>query len=162
MTGDLVYRIVCAWATQEGQAHDYVNPGNLRDCPWFPLLLSQPSGKPAEPWAPGVPRRVYPGGEEVLMLERFRNIGRPGQHVSIGWFWMPRTRAEGIAGMRHVLELHIAEGDSLGSFIGKIAPASDGNDPGVYETNVAKWAGIEDPRVPLWTLLPDLVDPRVS
>lgn len=68
-------------------------------------------------------------------------------------FWVPGSRAVGIAGIAHVVALHIAEGNSLAQLIRNWAPASDGNETDVYITNVADWAGIADPLVPLYTLL---------
>jgi hypothetical protein len=155
----LLFKIVSGWATQEGQKPDYPNPGNIRDCPWFPINMK------AQPWAPGVPRRIYPDGSEVEMVERFRTIEdgtNPGRMIkqNIGWFWMPRSRAEGVAAMYHLLALHVAEGDSLATFIKHIAPAADSNQPDVYIANVAKWAGIADSTAQMQELLEPLVDAR--
>lgn len=71
-------------------------------------------------------------------------------------FWSPFTRAEGIAGLAHVLALHIAQGNTLADFIAGhpgiyagFAPGSDHNDPETYIKDVKLWAGIEDENVPM-------------
>lgn len=76
-----------------------------------------------------------------------------------GGFWVPVSRGQGIAGIVHVVALHVAEGDSLtGFFSGRsgysgYAPAADKNDPAAYIKNVATWAGIPDVEEPLWNLI---------
>ena len=68
-------------------------------------------------------------------------------------FWLPVTRAQGVAGLAHVVALHIAEGDSLTTFIGKYAPSADHNNTVAYIANVSKWAGIPDTISPLQEFL---------
>jgi len=105
------------------------NPGNLRDAPWFP------------PGAPG--KRYYPNTYPAQTL----------QYAS--GFWVPRSRAEGVAGAAHVVALHIAEGDTLRQLISRWAPNSDGNDTEAYIQNVAGWADITDVNLPLWNFILD-------
>ena len=77
-------------------------------------------------------------------------------------FWRPTTRAEGVAGLAHLVALHTAEGNSLSDFIAGhpgvyagFAPGSDGNKPAVYIANVKAWAAIPDETVPLWNFIQD-------
>ncbi len=74
-------------------------------------------------------------------------------------FWIPRSRAEGVAGAAHVVALHIAEGDNLTQLIGGKpgyggwAPATDGNKTAEYIANVQNWAAIPDATLPLWSYI---------
>jgi hypothetical protein len=68
-------------------------------------------------------------------------------------FWVPNSRAEGVAGAAHVVALHIAEGNSLTQLISIWAPASDNNDTAAYIANVKAWASIPDETVPLWNFI---------
>lgn len=63
-------------------------------------------------------------------------------------FWHPKRRAEGLAGMAHVVALHIAEGDSLSQLITHWAPPVE-NATDVYIANVQQWAEIPHVDVPL-------------
>ena len=72
-----------------------------------------------------------------------------------GGFWKPATRAEGIAGMAHVVALHIAKGDSLRQFISKWAPSADGNNTAAYIQNVLDWAELPSADDPLWSFIED-------
>lgn len=81
---------------------------------------------------------------------------RPGQPME-GRFWNPATRAIGIAGLAHVIALHIAQGNSLTDFIAGhpgvyagFAPGADHNDPVTYICNVQAWSGIDNATRPLW------------
>ena len=88
-----------------------------------------------------------------------------------GGFWVPTSRAQGIAGAAHVVALHIAQGDSLTQLIGGReadpahgvvayagwAPSSDGNKTAAYIANVMKWANIPDAKLPLWYFIQDQV-----
>jgi hypothetical protein len=67
-------------------------------------------------------------------------------------FWVPASRAEGIAGAAHVVALHIAEGNSLYELILDWAPPSQNNTT-QYIANVKEWAAIPDDTVPLWNYL---------
>ena len=73
--------------------------------------------------------------------------------------WVPVSRAQGIAGICHIVALHIAEGDSVAGFLGGrtgysgYAPAADHNDPATYIKNVCTWANIADPEEPMWNLI---------
>jgi hypothetical protein len=126
---DLIQRIVNAILRQEGMSPDHANPGNLRDCPWFPKN--------------GLGKRQY--------------INDPSEPVQYaGGFWVPRSRAEGVAGAAHVVALHIAEGNSLTTLISIWAPASDSNNTQAYIANVQQWAGIPDVNLPLWNYILDL------
>lgn len=80
--------------------------------------------------------------------------------VIVKGFWVPCSRAEGVAGIEHVFALHLAQGNTLRDFIAGhpgvysgYAPAADKNKPEVYIANVALWAGIGDPDQPLWNFL---------
>lgn len=64
-------------------------------------------------------------------------------------FWLPVSRSTGVAGLAHVVALHVAEGDSLEKFISGYAPSSDHNDTAAYIANVQKWASIPDTTTPL-------------
>jgi hypothetical protein len=129
--GQLLDSIVSAIVIQEGRPPLDTNPGDLRDCPWFPR--SQP---------PATTRRTYPDGAGVS----FKSLGKDGV------FWDPRSRAEGLAGAYHVVALHIAELNSLAQLISDWAPPNE-NQTGVYLQNVMKWTGITNPSVPLITLV---------
>lgn len=65
----------------------------------------------------------------------------------------------------------IAEGESLVQLINRWAPVSDGNNPGVYIANVARWIGLPVDETqpadrqaalvtPLYEYLEDIEDPR--
>ena len=127
---DLIQRITNAILRQEGMGPDHANPGNLRDCPWFP--------------GNGVGKRYYPGTDPTEMVRY------------VGGFWVPRSRAEGVAGAAHVVALRIAEGQSLRELISAWAPPSDHNDTEAYIAHVQQWAGIPDVNLPLWNYILDL------
>ena len=127
---DLVQRITEAIFRQEGMPADYANPGNLRDCPWFP--------KTNVPTDPSRLARFYPDGSEV----QFSN-----------GFWKPASRAQGVAGALHVVALRIAEGETLRTLISAWAPPSDGNATATYIANVQEWAAIPDADTVLYDLL---------
>lgn len=154
---DLIQRITNAIIRQEGMSPDHTNPGNLRDCPWFPILMD--NGKPWRPPAAKNPdpfTRYYPdtktkeGDVEYVLYSP-----QPAR------FWIPRSRAEGIAGAAHVVALHIAEGDSLRQLIGGRpgyagwAPASDKNNTEAYIQHVGEWAQIPNVNLPLWNFIID-------
>jgi hypothetical protein len=78
----------------------------------------------------------------------------------INGFWAPSSRAMGVAGLAHLVALHVAEGNTLRDFIAGhpgvyagFAPGADGNKPDVYVANVMEWAAIEDGDEPLWSYL---------
>lgn len=64
-------------------------------------------------------------------------------------FWVPVSRAQGVAGMAHVVCLHIAEGNSIAQLIEDWAPGSDGNNTAQYIANVVSWAAIPNANSPL-------------
>jgi hypothetical protein len=75
-------------------------------------------------------------------------------------FWLPSSRAMGVAGLAHLVSLHIAEGNTLTDFIaghpgvyGGFAPGADGNNDPVYIADVMKWAKVPDATVPMWNFL---------
>lgn len=68
-------------------------------------------------------------------------------------YWVPESRAEGLAGVFHIVALRIAEGYSLSHLISSYAPPSDRNPTAQYTANVARWAGIADINIPLMQLL---------
>lgn len=139
---NLVASVIAGVIKVEGQGPAFTNPGNLRDAPWFPLWR-RPAGDATTSayWPDKVPRRQYPDGSLVERIERFRG------KESIGFFWNPRTRPEGLAGAAHVVWLHVAELDTLSGLISKTwAPATDANnDPRGYVKMVATHAGVADP-----------------
>ena len=105
---------------------------------------------------------------QVIVSAIFRQEGEPDTALNPGnlrgapWltdpviskgFWVPKSRAEGIAGAAHLVALRIAEGNSLTQLISIWAPPSDGNDTTAYIKDVMAWTGIVDPDVPLYTLI---------
>ncbi len=130
---DLISRITNAIFRQEGEGAAHPNPGNLRDAPWFPRAVTDAGA------------RFYPNTNPKELLK----------YSSSGGFWVPRSRAEGIAGAAHVVALHIAQGDSLEALITRWAPPTDGNDTKAYIAHVAEWAGIPDTKLPLWNFIQD-------
>jgi hypothetical protein len=78
----------------------------------------------------------------------------------LGGFWYPESRAVGLAGLAHVIALHIAQGNSLTDFIGGhpgvyagFAPGADRNNDLVYIADVMAWAGVPDAHQPLWNFI---------
>jgi len=69
--------------------------------------------------------------------------------VIVNGFWKPQSRAEGIAGVAHVVALRIAMRQSLRQLINAWAPVIDKNNTEVYIKNVKQWAQIPDENVPL-------------
>lgn len=138
---DLIQKLTNAIFKQEGMGQDNHNPGNLRDCPWFPKLAQLNSAKTAIAH-PEKLLREYPDGELVQYAKGF---------------WVPRSRAEGVAGAAHVIALHIAQGDSLRKLISIWAPPSDGNDTELYIQHVAEWASIPNVELPLWNYILEAV-----
>lgn len=141
---DLVERIAQAIVRQEAMPADHINPGNLRDCPWFagqaPLLAQEQD----DPTHRIVSRRKLPDGSPV----QYR-LG------ASGIFWVPATRTEGEAAIRHCLWLRTVERQSLRVALYAWAPPTDGNETEVYIRNVKEWAAIADENVPLLSLLED-------
>lgn len=125
---DLIQRIVNSIIQQEGMSPQHTNPGNLRDCPWF-LKIS--------------------GGGRVYPIEP-DEVSEPVKYA--GGFWVPRSRAEGIAGAAHVVALHIAEGNSLAQLISIWAPPNE-NNTAAYIANVKAWAGIPNENLALWNYI---------
>ena len=68
-------------------------------------------------------------------------------------FWEPASRNEGVAGVAHVVALHIAEGNTLCELIANFAPQKDGNDTTRYILNVKMWAEILDENLPLYNFI---------
>jgi len=128
----LIERITEAIFRQEDAPPDYPNPGNLRDAPWFSLIV------PAQSWPDAYRKRQYPDG---TLVERVQ-LGKSG------WFWKPRDRAEGEAGALHVVALHVAELQSIRQFIPIWAPPNE-NATEKYIQNVANWSGV-NPEVPVY------------
>jgi hypothetical protein len=78
----------------------------------------------------------------------------------VNGFWEPASRAEGVAGLDHLIALHRAQGNSLTQFIAGVpnvyagfAPGADGNSDPVYISDVLQWTGIPDANAPLWDYL---------
>ena len=128
--GALCDSIVAAIVREEGRPLTDTNPGDLRDCPWFPRNPVHVTG------------RLYLDGTAVA----FKSLGTEGQ------FWNPRSRAEGLAGAFHVVALHVAELNSLAQLIVDWAPPNE-NRTLLYLQNVQKWTGITDASVPLASLI---------
>ena len=145
MQGEIVLRITQAIIRQEGEPITALNPGNLRDCPW--CVLKPVSGVPLGPGSPalmGAPlRRIYSDGTLVEYENR----------AGSGRFWIPRSRAEGIFGIIHVVSLHVVEGDNLRKLVTRWAPPADHNATAAYVAHVAEWAAVPDPDSPLMTFL---------
>jgi hypothetical protein len=83
-----------------------------------------------------------------------------GPQPSEGGFWYPATRAEGEAGLAHLVALHVAQGNTLTDFIAGhpgvyagFAPGADHNDDTAYIANVCSFAAIPDATVPLWNYI---------
>lgn len=77
-------------------------------------------------------------------------------------FWVPSNRQIGIAGLAHLIALHIAQGNSLRDLIAGhpgvyagFAPAADHNDTESYISHVTVWAAINSSEVPLFTFIVD-------
>lgn len=68
-------------------------------------------------------------------------------------FWVPKSRAEGIAGVAHVVALRAAMGQTTRQIISAWAPPSDHNDTEKYIKNLASWCGIVDVDKPLMELM---------
>ena len=75
-------------------------------------------------------------------------------------FWLPTSREQGVAGLAHLVALHLAQGNSLHDFIAGhpgvyagFAPGADHNDPVKYIADVKLWAAIADETLPLWNFL---------
>ncbi len=70
-------------------------------------------------------------------------------------FWVPLSRAQGIAGAAHVVALRIAMGQSLRQLISAWAPPGppDHNNTEAYIKNVSEWAQIPDPNTPLYNYI---------
>ncbi len=121
---NLIQSLTEAILRQEGMPADYTNPGNLRDCPWFTGMAASGKLPPLRMYRANVPVEFKPSGG--------------------GWMWVPRSRAEGVAGAAHVVALRIAMGQSLRQIISAWAPPSDGNNTEVYIRNVSEWAGLQN------------------
>ncbi len=68
-------------------------------------------------------------------------------------FWVPPSRQAGIAGISHVVALHVAKGENLQQLISSWAPSSDGNDTSAYVENVKQWCEIPNVTEPLWNFI---------
>lgn len=145
---DLINRITDAIFRKEGAPLTARNPGNLRDCPWFPAcviwtrpngssVIVLPNGMDHTPGAIALHTRRYPDGATAEYRDGF---------------WMPRTRAEGVAGAVHCVALRIAEGQTLAQLITGWAPPNE-NNTAKYIAQVKEWASIPDENVPLWNFI---------
>jgi hypothetical protein len=75
-------------------------------------------------------------------------------------FWKPLSRSVGVAGLAHLVALHIAQGNSLTDFIAGhpgvyagFAPGADNNNTVAYITDVQNWADIDSVTLPLWNFI---------
>jgi hypothetical protein len=106
-------------------------------------------------------------GEPSTALNPGNLKGAPwlqGPVIDAQGFWVPGSRAEGIAGLAHLVALHVAEGNTLWDFIAGapnvyagFAPAGAGNNPTVYVADIMVWTGVPSSTVPLWTYLESVV-----
>ena len=106
-------------------------------------------------------------GEPVTAHNPGNLVGAPWlpQPVPMrGKFWYPASRAEGVAGLAHLVALHVAQGNSLTDFIQGIpgvyagfAPGGDGNNDSVYIQNVMTCTGIPSATNPLWDYMGETV-----
>ena len=133
LMNDLVQRIFNAIIKQEGMPEEWTNPGNCRDCPWFPADRDKEGN---------LTRDYPPTTKGVITYVKYAN-----------GFWVPRTRGEGIAGGMHVVALRIAEGQSLVELITAWAPPGDSNNTAAYIAHVKKWAKIPNKNIPLWNFI---------
>ncbi len=139
---DLVQRIVNAIIRQEGDSAEATNPGNARDCPWLngmPPLVKLAAGRYVIE-----SRRKYADGAWVA----YRLQGNGPEY-----FWVPRTRGEGVAGATWIVANHIAKGQTVRDLISVWAPPSDNNNTEAYVAHVVAWAGLPGADVPLWSLI---------
>ena len=106
---------------------------------------------------------------ERLVNAIFRQEGEsptalnPGNLVTAPWitkpvidangFWVPVSRAQGVAGAAHVVALYIAEGYNLTGMITRWAPPGDGNDTAAYIAHVKEWANIPNEVDPLYNFI---------
>jgi hypothetical protein len=140
--GEIVLRITQAIIRQEAEPITALNPGNLRDCPWC-VFADLHEGGPLRGSLMAPLHRVYSDGTPV-QYETRKGSGR---------FWIPRSRAEGIFGIIHVVSLHVVEGDNLRKLITRWAPPADHNATAEYVAHVAEWAAVPDPEAPLMNFL---------
>lgn len=98
-----------------------------------------------------------------------QNYANPGNLRGAPWltapliqkgFWKPVSRVVGVAGLAHLVALHIAQGNSLTDFIAGhpgvyagFAPGLDHNDPDTYIAHVKLWAEIPDVNLPMWNFI---------
>jgi hypothetical protein len=133
MLTDLINRLAEAIFRQEGGSVGTTNPGNLRDCPWFPQIRVEGPN----------PYRAY-----------IHDSGKVDYMVCPeGRFWLPRTRAEGVAGTVHLIALRVAEGETLRELISDWVLPSDHEKTETYIKNVQTWASIPNSEKPLWSYL---------
>lgn len=101
-------------------------------------------------------------GEKSTSLNPGNLRGAPwlASPVIVNGFWEPSSRAEGVAGLAHLVALHIAEGNTLTDFIAGdpgvyagFAPGADDNNDAVYIADVMQWARIGNAMLPLWNFL---------
>lgn len=103
-----------------------------------------------------------------LTLAIFRQEGEPPTALNPGnlrfapWllhpvirdgFWVPGSRAEGVAGAVHCVALRVAEGQSLRQLVTAWAPPQDHNKTEKYIANVKEWAKVPDENVALYMYL---------
>jgi len=103
-------------------------------------------------------------GEPIVALNPGNLRGAPwvlNPKIEHG-FWVPVSRESGVAGLAHVVALHVAQGNSLTDFIAGhpgvyagFAPGADNNNPVAYVAHVSEWADIPDVTQPLWNYLLD-------
>ena len=90
------------------------------------------------------------------------NYPNPGNLRAAPWFshpaivngfWRPNSRAQGIAGIAHVVALRIAEAETLTQLINAWAPPTDGNQTNIYIANVKQWCNIPDENQQLYNFM---------
>lgn len=75
-------------------------------------------------------------------------------------FWRPTSRNMGVAGLAHLVALHVSQGNTLTDFIAGhpgvyagFAPGADKNDPATYIRDVCAWAEISNANLPMWNFI---------
>ena len=102
-------------------------------------------------------------GEPITALNPGNLRGAPwltNAPIDKNGFWIPVSRAAGVAGLAHLLTLHIAQGNTLTEFIAGhpgvyagFAPGSDGNNDAAYIKDIMMWAAVPNALLPMWNYL---------
>ena len=133
------------------------NPSNQTDQTNQPNQPNQPNHSVCGPLVQAIVNAIIRQEGAPIDSTNPGNIRKPGWltgpiPVENG-FWKPTTRAEGVAGIVHIVSLRIAERMSLAQLITSYAPPSDHNATTAYIKNVATWIGLKDVLNPLYAFL---------